>query len=247
MIDNHARSSCVLVAMVIVLVGGACAGCGTSHALRGVDGEDLHDTAQAAESGPQSGANVAHRLQRRQRKQDDEIRRALPDLVKMYIFADAQDVRQAAYGVIIMVGIDRAPRAVADGALAGLEKARSVKAKLASLMLLAQVGPPAKSAVPALLKLSRANPVWQDQVVHTLGYIGCAPGVVPELLRAQDTDEGASISAAAEADIALGRLQVREGIPVMHQHLASRHESLRAAAAKGLGLMGPLAHIIHEF
>ncbi|NBB95930.1 MAG: hypothetical protein GVY16_09355 [Planctomycetes bacterium] len=173
------------------------------------------------------------------RKQDD-IRRALPNLVKMYILADTEHVRQAAYQAIITIGMDRAPRAVVNEALAALMEARSVKVKLVSVMLLAQVGPPAKSAVPALLRLSRTNPVWQDQVVYALGQIGCAPGVVPELLRVQQTEESASISAAAEADIALGRLQVPQAIPIMHQHLASRHQLLRTAAAKALGLLGPV-------
>ncbi len=167
------------------------------------------------------------------------IRRLLPSLVEMYLSSKDEDVRNAAYGALLTIGLDNAVNSVVlvDKITSALRK-ESGDVKARALMLLADMGPDAKGAVPVLLRMLRNDTALQFLVVRTLGRIGSAPGVVPELLRLQKSRAPGFV--LAEADLALGRLRVQESIPKIREHLTNDDSGLRAHAAKALGFMATI-------
>jgi len=167
------------------------------------------------------------------------IAEATAGLAALYLAADDANTRDVAYKALITVGLDRSPRSVAKAALSALVHSDREDVKAASLQLLSQLGPHANIATPALLGISRGDGVWRAHAVRALGRIGIAPGVAPELLRVQKLNALRFSGDVVEADIALGRLRVREGIPGICQHLTGGDVTVRASAAKALGLMGP--------
>jgi len=108
-----------------------------------------------------------------------------------------------------------------------------------ALEVLEAIGPPARSAVPALMDLLEAGGDDQERVLTVLASIEApAPIVVPAIIDL--VEAGASITWMAEPLASYGK-EAAPAVPLLVQILGSDDEDARLSAARVLGAIGPPA------
>jgi HEAT repeat protein len=118
------------------------------------------------------------------------------------------------------------------GDLAGLDLARARIVRDQAIYGLADIGPPARAAVPALMA---ALPSDHDSIGYALSNIG--PDAVPALIKALASDDPRSRWFAAEALVRFDE-EGRAAVPALLKLLKDKDPFVRSAATRALGQVG---------
>jgi HEAT repeat protein len=165
---------------------------------------------------------------------------SVPDLVRLAIYAQNEEVRAAALGIVLWtVGLDTAfypgevYDTIEDALLSGTEEQKQV-----AFFILSESDDFAAGLIPMLLHIVRNDPNgFGPQAAHVLGQTGWRKAaIVPELLaayrRARDSN---NVAMRAGATYALGRFQVAEVLSQLVEDTTSEIFSVRLGAVNSLG------------
>jgi len=229
---NGERRAAVRVPLVLI-AGLMLWGCG--GAIAGRDAGPGHRETDAADS---STALIkwANEVVERQYA----LRGEIPELTRVFLHEDREDVRRAAHVALRMVGVANIenPDGLVNEVILPVLKAGREEKQILALTVLGEMGEGARLAVPFLLRMLREDNRMAAPTARALGMIGWAPAVIPELMRLHT--QSAVPPVRAEVGLALGKLKVADAIPELTKDLSADAPASRFYAARALGMLGLL-------